>query len=443
MAISSQSFERRGHASKGPLGLVVAVGLTVGLVGEARAGQRVPADQRPATWDMSLDELRAIGLGQSRGDPVPVPAEYPRLNTGPRPVEGGVPPVPWIIFVNFDGEVLSSGMDSAQDNVTQVPGMGGEFAPYGEGDKREAVMQAVRADWAAYNFEVVDQRPAEGEYVMNMTGPTNPFGGGVLGIAPVDCLNQETHSNITFAFHSADDQFSAPITATTIGQEVAHSFGLEHVDEPNDIMNPYNAGGDPTFIDECIAVVGGAACPDQHLVHCNNGVSLEQNAHQELLMMFGPAFVDTEAPTVAILSPFDGMNFLVVPAVVSVSATVSDNAGVASVTLRNNGAVVATLTEPPWSWTVDGLGEGTYSFEVSALDAAGNEGVAVPVTVTVSEDLPGGTGEDSDGEEETEGSSQDDDAGDKGCGCRSSGPGWPPGAALLMLGLLGLRRRRN
>lgn len=73
----------------------------------------------------------------------------------------------------------------------------------------------------------------------------------------------QTHRNITYAFHGVNEQFSAAVTATTINQEVAHSYGLEHVDEPGDIVNPYNAGGDASFIDACIQIVTNGHGPDR------------------------------------------------------------------------------------------------------------------------------------------------------------------------------------
>src|SRR5262245_54942078 len=36
---------------------------------------------RSPTWDLAPDELAAIGLGQSRGDPVPVPEHAPKQKT--------------------------------------------------------------------------------------------------------------------------------------------------------------------------------------------------------------------------------------------------------------------------------------------------------------------------------------------------------------------------
>jgi hypothetical protein len=220
--------------------------LLVMATGSPALASDPPAQERPATWDMTVEQLQEIGLGQYRGDPRPVPAELPHERNPDDPVEHASQ---GRIFVNFDGASLSYGNDDSRNNITQIGELAGNFAAYGGGDKRDAVMQAVRADWAPFNVIVTDARPASGDYTMNMTGPTNPFGGGVLGIAPVDCGDAQTHNNITYAFHSSGDQFSAAVTATTIGQEVAHSYGLEHVDEPGDVMNPFNAGGDVLFID--------------------------------------------------------------------------------------------------------------------------------------------------------------------------------------------------
>lgn len=402
--------------------------------GVATAAERLPDSERPATWDMSTQELQAIGLGQYRGDPIPTPPEYQRFDRPAGPLPHGELPPPAIIFVNFDGETLTAGADSAQNNVTQIPGLEGVFAPYGEGAKRDAVIQAVVADWNAYNIIVVDERPDEGEYVMNMTGPTNPFGGGVLGIAPVDCWNQTTHSNITFAFHSVDDSFSPAVTATTIGQEVAHSFGLEHVDEPQDIMNPQNAGGDPSFIDECIVIVGGANCADQHMQFCPDG-ALAQNAHAELLAMFGAAVVDSEGPSVLITVPFDGMEYDSGTSY-NVVAEVMDDSGIMSVQLLDNGAPVTTLIDEPWVFPIAAPRPGSHTYEVVAVDEHGNEGSSSPVTVTVIDE----EGEDGDG---TDSDSAGQDGGDKGCGCRG-GAGDLGGGSLGVLAvlMLGWRRRR-
>ena len=188
---------------------IAAIGLLVSAMPAVAGAADEP--ERPETWDMTIEQLREPGLGQYRGDLRPVPHEFPHERVPGSPPEFATQ---GRIFVNFDGATLSGGYDDSRSDITQIDELVGSFAAYGDGDKRNAVMQAVRADWAPFDMVVTDVRPGSGSYTMNMTGPTNPFGPGVLGIAPLDCMNMQTHSNITFAFHSVDDEFSAPITAT-------------------------------------------------------------------------------------------------------------------------------------------------------------------------------------------------------------------------------------
>ena len=407
-----------------------------------------PAEERPETWDMSLEELREVGLGQSRGNPVPVPTDAARLRAPDQPP---LQQQQGVIFVNFDGAQLTQGSDDAPSNRTQLGQLAGAYPSYGDGDKRVAVMQAVMTDWADYNVVVTDSRPASGQYTMNMTGPKNVFGQGVLGIAPLDCFDSQTHSNITYAFHSANDMFSAAITATTIGQEVAHSYGLEHVDEPNDIMNPYNAGGDPTFIDSCIQVVQGGTCAQQHQAVCGSG--FQQNAHQELLALFGPGIPDTSAPAVVISAPMDGQEFPVGASFDIEVMAVDEDTGIEQVQLFNNGVGLEVDTDEPYGWGVSNAPAGDYELYVEARDLAGNVAQSQIITVHV------GVSADGDDDDDDSGDDDDDDDGDEsggdesgdagadggdgggGCGCRTDGSG--PGAAFGLLVLLGLIRRRR
>ena len=430
------------------------------------AGAEEP--ERPATWDMSVEELQELGLGQYRGEPVPVPADAPRRRADDAPPEHAMQ---GRIFVNFDGASLTGGFDDSRNNVTQISELVGSFAAYGAGTKRDAVMQAVRADWAPFNVIVTDARPASGDYTMNMTGPTNPFGGGVLGIAPVDCGDAQTHNNITYAFHSEGDSFSAAVTATTIGQEVAHSYGLEHVDEPGDIMNPYNAGGDASFRDECISIVQNLYCPAQHQAEC--GSQSLQNSYAELITLFGPSAPDAAPPTVTITYPANGDTF---PTGSSFTITVdaSDDTGVESVTLFSNDSEQGTDTSEPYGWSVDSIPAGSYALRVVATDVAGNETSSATVMISVGDDLPppsgdgggdagseGGDGDGgSDGSGGSDGGVDDSFGGDQGslppgyglgtdgtpsgCACHSSEP--PAGGRAgfwSLLVLAAVRRRRG
>ena len=60
-----------------------------------------PPPERPLTGELEPAELQALGLGQSRGDPQPVPNEAPRLRwpgdvwrqapSSPSPIRPGTP----------------------------------------------------------------------------------------------------------------------------------------------------------------------------------------------------------------------------------------------------------------------------------------------------------------------------------------------------------------
>jgi len=410
----------------------------------------VRADEAPSTWDMSREELQAIGLGQDRGAPVPMPAPAAKkAELEPKALKQGV------VFVSFDAVDIQQGFDDSRNNISGI--FGQQFAAFG-GDQsaRAAVMEAVRNDWEPYNVLIVDNRPAAGDYTMNVTSPTNPIGGSVLGIAPLDCDDMMTHNNITFAFHGANDGFPASVVATTIGQEVAHSFGLEHVDEPGDIMNPFNAGGDPSFRDQCIQIVQGGQCAAQHIEHCGSATS--QNSHQELLTLFGTSVPDTQAPLVEITSPADGDMFEV-GAEFRIEVGVSDDMAVGSVQLFDGDTALQTDSSEPYGWDVVDIPEGVYEFTVRASDPTGNETVSDSVTVYVGVEAPddddgdgdgdgdgtdGDGGGDGDGTGDGTGGVDQDGDGDEGCGCREApGQGHAFGLGLVVLAqLAGVRRRR-
>jgi hypothetical protein len=95
---------------------------------------------------------------------------------------------------------------------------------------------------------------------------------------------------------------------------------------------------------------------------------------------------DTRPPTVAITSPASGVT---VSGMVTVTASASDNFGVAGVQWQYNGINLgAEQTAPPYSITGDTttVPNGMYTLTAVARDAAGNRTTSAPVTVTVSND---------------------------------------------------------
>ena len=94
---------------------------------------------------------------------------------------------------------------------------------------------------------------------------------------------------------------------------------------------------------------------------------------------------DTQAPTVSMTSPANGST--VSGTAVVVSASASDNVGVARVEFyRDGGVLLATDTAAPFSisWTSTTVANGSHTLYVKAYDAAGNMATSSTVSVTVS-----------------------------------------------------------
>ncbi len=359
----------------------------VPAIAQAGEGLRVE-EHRPATWDDNDEQLRAQGLGQSRGNPV-VLDETRGLDSGPRPQSDR--PEAAVIFLNFDGAELISGPDDARSNVTTITDMAGAYPAYGDnGAKRQAVIQAVREDWSAYNAVITDQRPSGGEYVMAMIGPGNPSNDSTLGLAVLDCEDANTRNNVVFAFHSGSDAHTTTSTATTISQEIGHSFGLEHVDEASDIMNPTNVGGDPSFRDDCLPLSkGDIQCTAQHSREC--GLEDQQNAHRELYQVLGPATPDASGPSIRLLSPLDGEDFDIDEAF-EIVIEAEDGVTVHKAALFVNTLLEDTDDAAPFGWTARQSVSGKYDIRVEIQDTQGLIRVSNTATITVGRTAPAGDG---------------------------------------------------
>jgi beta-lactamase superfamily II metal-dependent hydrolase len=91
---------------------------------------------------------------------------------------------------------------------------------------------------------------------------------------------------------------------------------------------------------------------------------------------------DTTPPTTSITSPADGAT---ISGTISVTASASDNVGVTKVELYVDGALLATDTTSPysWSWNTTTATNAPHTLSTTAYDAAGNSASSAVVTVTV------------------------------------------------------------
>ncbi|MGB5081077.1 MAG: Ig-like domain-containing protein, partial [Burkholderiales bacterium] len=91
---------------------------------------------------------------------------------------------------------------------------------------------------------------------------------------------------------------------------------------------------------------------------------------------------DTTPPTVSMTSPVSGAT---VSGTINVTASASDDRGVAGVSFFLDGAFGADDTSAPYSvpWDTTGASNGSHTLTAVARDAAGNQTTSSPVTVTV------------------------------------------------------------
>jgi hypothetical protein len=113
--------------------------------------------------------------------------------------------------------------------------------------------------------------------------------------------------------------------------------------------------------------------------------------HAHISYPSGSASSDTVPPNVALSAPSGGAT--VSGATVAVSATASDNVGIAGVQLKLDGANLgAEDTTAPYSvsWDTTKVANGSHTLTAVARDAAGNTTTSAAVSVTVSNSTGGG-----------------------------------------------------
>ena len=434
----------------------------------------------------------ALAPGQARaGEPDELSAPIPITAPWYEPLVYGTEAPPpekaqaWVVYTNFDGGEMNWcgwGNNSPQNNCSTI--MQDTVLPYsGDAGQRAAIVQIVRKDFADFNVKVTDQRPQGIDYDMEMVGDWQPAPqGGFAGVAPsLDCWN-ENGGEVSFTL---DYTGSSNGIAKAMLQELAHTWGLEHVDSKGDLLYPTTESVlDPTFKDVCHQIVqldnqgntvpDGCVCCNQHSLFCGAN---QQNSYRELLEIFGPSVPDLTGPTLAITAPAEGAE--VDPDFdLTIDAIDNNSPQLLGITIDFAGPSAFTSDKSFWaspaelSFPVTGVLPGAYTVTVTAQDEDKNEAVAV-VNFTVRDPAPSGTtgggtttgtttGEpDPTGEPELTTGAPDPTSGgdpvpdptadpqtstagsdeDESCNCRTDATPTAP-LLLALLGLLRARRRR-
>ena len=371
----------------------------------------------------------------------PVPTAELRDDLPPRHAQ-----TPEILYINFDGGILQSGCgnDPHHDCSTLAETFSGYVGPF-EGDlgQRLNILTQARKDVADFAIQVVVERPPDDvPYTMVMYGDLGAQ--SFAGVAPyIDCEDRRG-GDLSFTQGFVTSQTGS----TVILQEAAHTWGLEHVDAPSDILNPFKAAGlNQAFLDQCFKIVANTdleatsgSCNQIHTKFCEIGY---QNSWQEMMYLFGPHVHDTIAPTIEITSPEDE-SVHVLPVTIPLLADISDNLDPQfyRVEVFANGMAepVSADTQPTLDLLINNPAPGDYELRAVVTDEEGNAAEDV-VRFTI---LPEGS-ELPEPEEDP-----DEPMEPEGAGCRAAGPAVGPmvGPAAPAFGLLPLlffavRRRRG
>lgn len=414
--------------------------------------------QQPASTDVA-DTPRG-GYVQVDLDPSRV------LTADDGPIHGGAP---HLLYLNRceGGETITPGGGGSINNQSSIINGTVNFPEYPYGDSSWAqVVDHTRQIFSPFNIEITDVDPGNtphDEAIVCGSGSQAGFG-GAGGVAPFTC--GVISNAITFTFPESIGS-NARVIAEVIGQEAAHAWGLDHEMLCEDPMTYLSGCGQKTFQDQ------DAPCGEFQNRNCSCG-GATQNSYQHILMTFGSAIPDTQAPTAAITYPSDGDVFAP-GASFEIEVAVADDGYIRVVNLFVDGSSEAgDESEPYGPWPVSGIPEGTYTFHIEAEDGAGNVTASPEVTIHVTADgepPPSGDGDgdgggsdgDGDGGGTADGDGGNDDApldtdGDlppgltsgandgsaSGCACSTTDDSrGAMGFGLVLLGLLGLRRGRR
>jgi hypothetical protein len=161
----------------------------------------------------------------------------------------------YTLYLNFDGgDVQGRSSDSwLYSYDASVPAFDlGMFGWSGrEAEAIEYITEFVREDYAAYDVEVISERPASGQYTTIFVGGNNDWfqaSGGVIGVATYDVGNTRS-SNYGFAFieelttyynsSSGSLLTFSEYVSNLISHEAGHTYGANHINDTSAIMNPY------------------------------------------------------------------------------------------------------------------------------------------------------------------------------------------------------------
>lgn len=354
------------------------------------------------------------------------------------------------IYLNKNGVTLNpGGTDNSATHTSTIVDSTRNFPAWSvSATNWNTVVSALQDMYAPFGVTVSDQPPPAGtRYIMAMFGGTAgdalpadqvppPSQGVILGVSPFtpDCAIIEDSIVFTFAL-SAEQVGETPRQIAEIAaQEIAHSFGLDHVLNASDPMTYLDYTGNRSFKS------GAVSCGEYSARSCglvNYGYPACRANQDDVALMIertgagGGSPGDTIAPTLDINAP---QNNALVPPSFTVYVDASDNTAITTVELYIDDTLVDTATTSPFQLHASGVTLGDHTLGVVASD--GTNQTTRNINVTVDD---GADPVDPPGDDNPPGDGGDGDYVTGGCSAGGNG-----GAGLVLgLALVGLIARRR
>jgi len=193
------------------------------------------------------------------------------------------PGEPYTIFINAGGVVLHGGGNNSAANLFPYHSYAGRYAPVGDPQLVDEVVDILEAKFADFNVAFVTERPTEEPYMMIVLSPDwyGPPTGTAL--AETDCTNADL-DDVGVVRTGTPVGFIANGIAATVGR----NLGVEPTENGDDLSSQFFEQIDAQWLDECSRAWNDPPqCGLWNEDFCT--VPEKQNGYRKLLDRLGPA----------------------------------------------------------------------------------------------------------------------------------------------------------
>ncbi|HEX4458688.1 MAG TPA: Ig-like domain-containing protein, partial [Polyangia bacterium] len=249
-----------------------------------------------------------------------------------------------------------------------------------------AVVDRVRTLLKPFAVAVVTTRPPYAPYTRILIGGTQTAIGLSsieAGLAEIDCDNTiDDDVAFDFAAEQTPDYGGVVGIANVAAHEAGHTFGLEHVTTPTDVMYAaatpdltlpqlfslsFAGGAYTSYGGAATSLCGNDPADEVALLDCNVGAAIEDGGDGADGGVDGGAAGDTTPPTLDWPATTGE-----VPTSFAVNVSASDDVGVTRVEFYKNLELVAAVTTPPYTATITAASSEQFYVTVEAIDDAAN-----------------------------------------------------------------------